>query len=381
MFRHRTLTIGAWHTLILSLVFLLAGIVMLVVMNHAMKQEALRDARDKARIILDRNLSTHQYFTSELKPSVFRLTDPFRPKEYFDPAWMSSTYAVRQIDRHFKNLNSADYYYKECAINARNPENEADGFERGFIERINRDPGLTEQDEVRTIEGKPFYVILRRGEVLEENCMRCHSTPGKAPEAMVSRYGPERSFYRSVGETVSAISIRVPLDAAYKNTERLSLLLSLLWVCVLGAVFLVLMATDRRLIFAPLGRIRQKAMQIASDERHLGDTIDAPSGKELCELTSAFNVMSASLRKSREQLEDKVQERTAELQAALDNVKKLSGMLPICSSCKKIRDDEGYWKQIEVYIRDHSDAQFSHGICPECAVKLYPEYYERKEGR
>ena len=63
-----------------------------------------------------------------------------------------------------------------------------------------------------------------------------------------------------------------------------------------------------------------------------------------------------------------------ELQKALDDVKKLSGMLPICASCKKIRDDEGYWHQVEVFIRDNSEVEFSHGICPECFIKLYPEY-------
>ena len=55
-------------------------------------------------------------------------------------------------------------------------------------------------------------------------------------------------------------------------------------------------------------------------------------------------------------------------------VKILGGLLPICASCKKIRDDRGYWNQIEIYVREHSEADFSHGICPECAAKLYPEY-------
>ncbi|MBF0498255.1 MAG: sensor with HAMP domain protein, partial [Deltaproteobacteria bacterium] len=61
-----------------------------------------------------------------------------------------------------------------------------------------------------------------------------------------------------------------------------------------------------------------------------------------------------------------------ELQEALNKVKLLSGMLPICAACKKIRDDQGYWTQIESYIRKHSEAQFTHGICPECAERLYP---------
>lgn len=61
-----------------------------------------------------------------------------------------------------------------------------------------------------------------------------------------------------------------------------------------------------------------------------------------------------------------------ELKAALKDVKILKGFIPICASCKKIRNDDGYWDQIEVYIRDHSDAEFSHGICPDCIEKLYP---------
>jgi len=64
----------------------------------------------------------------------------------------------------------------------------------------------------------------------------------------------------------------------------------------------------------------------------------------------------------------------SELKKALAEVKQLRGILPICSSCKKIRDDEGYWRRIETYIKEHTDAEFSHGICPACAKKLFPEY-------
>ncbi|MDA3797828.1 MAG: PAS domain-containing protein [Kiritimatiellae bacterium] len=54
-------------------------------------------------------------------------------------------------------------------------------------------------------------------------------------------------------------------------------------------------------------------------------------------------------------------------------IKQLRGMIPICASCKKIRDDDGYWNQVETYIQNHSDAEFSHSICPECIKKLYPD--------
>lgn len=76
---------------------------------------------------------------------------------------------------------------------------------------------------------------------------------------------------------------------------------------------------------------------------------------------------------TRKQAEVEREKLIAELQAALSQVKQLSGLLPICASCKKIRDDEGYWHQVEVYIRDHAHVEFSHSICPDCMVKLYPK--------
>ena len=90
------------------------------------------------------------------------------------------------------------------------------------------------------------------------------------------------------------------------------------------------------------------------------------------------------LQKSRDELENRVKKRTEdlfkankELQIALDELSILSGMLPICANCKKIRDDSGYWNHLESYIQSHSEAKFSHGICPDCANSLYPEIYKK----
>jgi len=81
----------------------------------------------------------------------------------------------------------------------------------------------------------------------------------------------------------------------------------------------------------------------------------------------------------RKQAEGERERLVRELQQALADVKTLRGLIPICASCKKIRDDQGYWKQIEGYISEHSDAVFSHGICPECMEKLYPGFLEKKK--
>lgn len=66
-----------------------------------------------------------------------------------------------------------------------------------------------------------------------------------------------------------------------------------------------------------------------------------------------------------------------DLAKALSEIKQLRGIIPICALCRKIRDDEGFWQQVEVYISQHTDAVFSHGICPECAEKSYPEVFHK----
>ncbi len=99
-----------------------------------------------------------------------------------------------------------------------------------------------------------------------------------------------------------------------------------------------------------------------------------------------LRIQNEEIHKSHEKIKIEIEERKRaqidkdnliiELRNALAEVKALSGLLPICSTCKKIRDDKGNWIQIESYIKHHSEAEFSHGICPECAKKFYPEFHK-----
>ena len=110
-------------------------------------------------------------------------------------------------------------------------------------------------------------------------------------------------------------------------------------------------------------------------------------GKWLRFTASALRDSSGNLIGAVETLEDITEHKrvdeereklVAELQEALSKIKILKGLLPICAACKKIRNDKGYWEQIESFIRAHSEADFSHGICPECAQKLYPKFFKKR---
>jgi hypothetical protein len=94
----------------------------------------------------------------------------------------------------------------------------------------------------------------------------------------------------------------------------------------------------------------------------------------ICLVMRSYHLQDSKIRTLNNSLEERnisLQKRNAELDRALNEVKTLSGLLPICAHCKKIRDDGGYWNQIEKYIKDHSEADFSHSICPECMKKHF----------
>ncbi|HLP31443.1 MAG TPA: cache domain-containing protein [Geothrix sp.] len=125
-----------------------------------------------------------------------------------------------------------------------------------------------------------------------------------------------------------------------------------------------------RLLLRPL-----RALSTAITAFGQGDpTARAPlqTHRELDQLALTFNTMANTIQNHRENLEALVLQRTQDLEKALADMKQLHGMIPICSYCKKIRDDGGSWWQLESYIQKHSEAEFSHGICPDCRTRHFP---------
>jgi len=106
-----------------------------------------------------------------------------------------------------------------------------------------------------------------------------------------------------------------------------------------------------------------------------GEMANLPFSSEQNEIGSLINEFHLLIDQNKKG-EQALREEIVQHKEALDKVKLLSGFLPICASCKQVRDDQGYWNQIETYIRDNSDVEFSHSICPDCAQKLYPQFVD-----
>lgn len=309
--------------LILYSVGFVACLLLLVLVRHQMRAEALQDAEKLVRANMERNLAIHAYINTELKPKILRELGQYKDmSNFFDPVWMSSTFAVRWIDEHFQALNTQNYYYKEAAINARNQANEADQVERNFIQNLNSDPHLKEWSGVININNQPFFAYLYRGETMEDQCLLCHGDPQYAPADLIEFYGSDHSFGRHSGEIVSTLSVRVPLVAAFASADRFALQLSGMILLLLFLTSLVHWSVLRRMLVTPLKAITDKAVQIADDEKHLSEKLGEFKFKEMAELATAFNTMVDKLKIGRDNLERLVQQRTSELVVANQKLEK-----------------------------------------------------------
>jgi C4-dicarboxylate-specific signal transduction histidine kinase len=164
--------------------------------------------------------------------------------------------------------------------------------------------------------------------------------------------------------TVSApeADILLPTRAVWKETLLVGLLSS-------GGAFLLGLGL-MRLLLRPLRDLSSAITTFGRGD--LSARAPLQTHRELDQVASTFNTMADTIQVHQEHLEAIVQARTRDLEQALSDVKTLQGMIPICSYCKKIRDDGGSWWQMESYIQSHSEAEFSHGICPDCRRRHFP---------
>ena len=219
-------------------------------------------------------------------------------------------------------------------------------------------------------------------------------------KALLSRnFVEDRGFHQFDMPLSTAAPLKdLGLSMRIENRRRISLWWLIPAYAVSGGMLLLLsMILARRISVSLTSHLRaleaitQRVAESGSLDRHA----EVAGPDDVQALASSFNAMIDRVRSANEELERRVEERTAELsianeellrlnlekelaidglKEALSKISTLRGLLPICAACKKIRDDKGYWKQIETYIMEHTDADFSHGICPDCAKELYGEY-------
>jgi hypothetical protein len=157
---------------------------------------------------------------------------------------------------------------------------------------------------------------------------------------------------------------------------------------ILGLVFIGILAQTGKMMHAAhlqalaMGLHNEALSSFLSDGKAKVEALNLRLQQEIAERTHSqheLGLRNQELERLNTQLtatKDNLESANNELELAVINIRRLSGLLPICASCKKIRNDSGYWEQIEAYLHEHAEVEFSHGICPDCARKLYPDYFK-----
>ncbi len=190
----------------------------------------------------------------------------------------------------------------------------------------------------------------------------------------------EQRYNRYVEQIENTVTtLRLEVDELEQRTGEKVMRMIGYTAAAAGVAFLVILILAvmiGRSVVGPLMTLTRAAESFGLGE--MNHQVAVTSEDEVGTLAKSFNAMI----EKRRHVEAEREQLIVDLRDALKKVKTLSGLLPVCSSCKKVRDDKGYWSQIDAYISEHSDAEISHGLCPDCMKRLYPDYWEKvkKEG-
>ncbi|WP_162096658.1 c-type heme family protein [Desulfotalea psychrophila] len=290
-------------------------VILLVVVDYELRQYSIEVAEEKARIIVQHKQDIINYVTHGIQPSISHLNDEADSLSIGSaPGWMTAGYVNKRIADYFKRFSSDQYYFKNAAVNARDARNEADLYEKKFLEKacLNSEGGPC--SEVIEFEGKPYYRYMQAQHIrFAKACMSCHGSPENAPADLVARYGRDRGFNKKVGDVSSILSIRIPLEETYRGIDRIILGLFALCAAFFAVIFFFQLFIAKRSMVTPIKRITAESTAITNGERPPGGKLTLSGGDELSELASAFSGMSQKFAHSQDSLEALLKERNEQL--------------------------------------------------------------------
>ncbi|OHD15804.1 MAG: hypothetical protein A2087_13480 [Spirochaetes bacterium GWD1_61_31] len=300
------------------------GAVTVVGINFFLTRWEIEEAKEKVRQLTDVYLSIHRYFSEELKPTLFAEIEAGRLANWYEPVWMSSSFAISRIQDYVSQGIQERYRYRHAAINARNPEREADAGEAAFLRAMNEDPDLVQRSLFADYDGKPYFVVYNKGETIQADCLRCHSQPELAPPGLVEQYGDRRGFYLETGYISSVEVFMIPIGRLYENRQRIVVLIALVLLACGGIGVVAILAINQRHILTPLDTLSQTVSAITRDRRLLESGINVSLYEpEFRSLIWDFNELARELWQYEAHLEELVQSKTADLGKAVEAMRLL----------------------------------------------------------
>lgn len=279
------------------------GLTVAVLLAYRFLQEDARDrVREQARLMMETTLATRAYTAKQIQPLLQRIQQ--RNAEFLPQT--VPAYAATQVFNYLHSRN-ADYTYKEATLNPTNPVDRANDWEADIVNTFRNDPSRkTIYGEREAATGKSLF-FARPLQITDTACLECHSTPDKAPMAMIRQYGRDNGFGWKANEIIGAQIVSVPesvpiemADRALKKLVAYLLVVAVVTLLILDAVLIVT-------VIRPVGKLSRMADEISQGKLDVED-LPVKGRDEIAVLASSFNRMQRSLARAMRMLESRDEE-------------------------------------------------------------------------
>jgi HAMP domain-containing protein len=282
----------------LSIVFIVGSILTSSLLFQILERNAETEVANRAKLIVQTMNSVRDYTSSNIQPL---LEARLEVEPAFIPETVPAFSATEVFQKLRKNPDYRSFFYKEATLNPTNLRDKVDSFESTLVERFRNEPATQELSGFQEVLGGRFFYIARPLAIKKDSCLRCHSTPDRAPKSQIATYGSDNGFGWKLGEIVAAQVISVPAEEVLNNAQSALKLIMGILLGVFGAILLTINYLLRRTVIRPIGKMVKNAEAVS-----LGD-MDAEfthqSQDEIGLLANAFSRMKSSLQISMNLLE------------------------------------------------------------------------------
>jgi HAMP domain-containing protein len=276
---------------LLAIVFIIGMTIASSLLFGVFEQNAEAEITGKAKLIVETMNSVRDYTTSNVEPL---LKDRLEIEPAFLPETVPAFAATEIFQKLRKNEGYRSFFYKEATLNPTNLRDKVDEFEKILVEQFRNEPATKKLSGFRDLPGGRIFYIARPLKVDKNSCLRCHSTPDRAPKSQIASYGSEHGFGWNLGEIVAAQVVSVPAESVMNKAEDTLKTVMGVLLSVFGAIVLTINYLLRRAVIRPIRHLVRTAEAISLGD--LDAEFEHQNQDEIGLLATAFNRMKSSLK-------------------------------------------------------------------------------------
>jgi HAMP domain-containing protein len=277
--------------LFLLLVFIAGFLLSGLLLDRVLQQNAQQEIAAKANLIVQTMNSVRDYTSGNIQPL---LNPRLETEANFIPETVPAYSATEVFQKLRKNEDYREFFYKEATLRPTNLRDKADKFETELVERFQGEPNLKELTGFRDLVGGKVFYTARPLAVTKESCLRCHSTPDRAPKSQLATYGSENGFGWKLNDIVATQIISVPAEEVLNQARKALLLILGILLGVFAAILMLVNYLLRRTVIRPIRQMSRTAEAVSLGE--MDAEFEHQSQDEIGLLAAAFNRMKSSLR-------------------------------------------------------------------------------------